>query len=96
MRTLFLRWHMSGPGLVAGLVVALLLLSPVCPILMLQSCAGGQQTCPSQSCWLLVLGPSLPAVATFAWVGWAARGTPAQAYPLPLFRPPRPLPRLLA
>ena len=96
MRTLLRRWPIAGPGLVAGLIVALLLLPFVCPILMPESCTGGQQACQSHPCWLLVLGPSVLVVAVFAGLVRTAHGTPVLAYPSPLFRRPHTLPRLFA
>lgn len=69
--------------------IALLAFAFMCPVMLPALCSGGQQTCQSQICWLLVSGAIVPVLIVFAWFLWAARFTLPREYPLLLFRPPR-------
>jgi hypothetical protein len=52
-------------------------------------CAGGQQICQDHTCWLLVPGPVIPALAVFAWLLGVSHLTLLREYSLLPFRPPR-------
>ena len=90
MRHLLSRWHFYHHGLAVGLVVALLALAFLCPVMHPALCSSGQQSCQSQTCWLLASGPMVPVLIVLAWLLWATRLTLQREYPLLLFRPPRP------
>lgn len=90
MRHLLSRWHFSHQGLAVGLVVALVAFAFLCPIMLPSRCSSGQQSCQSQTCWLLASGPMMPVLIVLAWLLWATRVPLLREYPLLLFRPPRP------
>ena len=89
MRMVLSRWHFSHHGLAVGTIVVLLALAFACPVMVPALCSGGQQTCQSHTCELLVSGPTLAVLLVFAGLWWAARVPLLREHPLPLFRPPR-------
>ncbi len=91
MRTRLFRQYLYHRGLVAGVVIALLLLAFMCPVMLPALCSGSQQTCQHHTCWLLELGSIILVIAVFVWLLWVARFALPREYPLLLFRPPRPL-----
>lgn len=78
-------------GCLVGVAIAVLVFSLLCPVMLPALCAGTQQTCPYQSCWVLLSGIVLPVLSLFAGLPWAMRFALLSEHPLRLFRPPRPV-----
>lgn len=70
--------------------MALLALAFMCPAMLPTFCADGRQTCPSPTCYLLALAPSIPVLVMAALLLWIAHFPLPHEYPLLVFRPPRP------
>lgn len=90
MYTFLFRRYAQHQGIVAGLAIILLAFAFLCPTMLPTVCAGNQQTCQSQTCWLLESAVVVPVLIVFAWLLWVGRFTLSHEYPLLLFRPPRP------
>lgn len=90
MRTFPVRRYAHHRGFVVGIAIALLAFVFLCPAMLPAACAGHQQTCQSQTCWLLGSGAVVPVLIVFVWHLWVMLFPLSREYPLLLYRPPRP------
>ena len=90
MAILLYRRYAHHRGFVAGITILLLAFAFLCPAMLPAVCAGNQQTCQSQACWLLESAVAVPVLIVFAWIVWVRRFPLPREYRLLLFKPPRP------
>ena len=82
--------RISQQGLIVGLAVTVFIVVSICPDLYADCLSRGHQTCQDSTCVFRTLGHVFAVLIIHTWLVWTRPLNVSHAYPLRLFRPPRP------